>query len=327
MGADQVGDLEPPRCDQVGNIVEVLQPAGGCADNLVFVVVDVVGDQLEHVPAVEAGERGHTCSRGENAPVRRQGVYPADGHDDHIDATLGGAQNGLRGVRPRSQDQVGAGSLRNLMAPDIRLDGDDGRYSLRLGEPDVHQAERAATNNQDGIGAFHLRDVLPVEGTGQRFHQGRFLGRYPAERNDVLAGDGGHLDVLREPPGELVAEGDPVPADVGVALAARGAFAARYQRIDADLVAESDAAGERAAGVDDLAGGLVSEHRGKGDVLGLPAGVDAKVCSAKECRRDLDEDFALGQLGNLMFLDPKVVGLIEGGLFHRGHGDSIWIRW
>lgn len=102
----------------------------------------------------------------------------------------------------------------------------------------------------------------------------------------------GTLTYWERPPGSLVAEGDSVPANVLMSLAARGTPAARHQRVDADTVAHDQVAWKGTVRVSDVTGELVAEHGREGDVPRLPPREDSHVRAAEQGGVYLDEHLA-----------------------------------
>ena len=190
------------------------------------------------------------------------------------------------------------------------------------GDPDVHAADRAGAEDDDGVAGLDAEQLLGVDRAGERLGGGGLVVPDvvgdPVEPVDLehLAR---HDHVLGEAAVVLVADRGLVLADRHPALLALVALAARDRRDHLGAVADLPAAAVRrvdvGADLDHLAGDLVADGPRRSEVL-VAVVEDLHVGAAGRAvaHPQLDLVGAAGGLRHL--LEPDVLGGVEAQGLH-----------
>ena len=241
-------------------------------------------------------------------------------HDPLDDVDLGAVDHlvGLHGVRA------------HLQPLGVHVDQEDLADLVHAaGDPDVHAADRAGTEDDEGVALLDAQQLLGVDRAGEGLG-GRRLVVADVVRDPVQAVDLEHLlrhdHVLGEAAVVLVADRGLVRADGHPALAALVALPARHRGDDLHPVPRCPAAAVGAVDVgpdlDDLAGDLVADRPRRGEVL-VPVVEDLDVGAAGGAVLHLELDLVrpAGGLGDV--LEADVLRGVEPQCLHR---DLQWCR-
>ena len=179
------------------------------------------------------------------------------------------------------------------------------------------EADHAGADDERGFAVIDRSDLYGVKGDGGGFEHGGFgEGKIVGKAMDDARGDD---DVFGEGAGAaIVAAGDAenlaIVAEIDVAAAAVGAFAAEDGGVEGDALADFEG-GDAGAEGGDAAGGFVAHDEGRDAAAG--GAVEAvDVAAADAAGGDFDEDFVGGggRLGSVG--DFEVVVFREEEGFH-----------